>query len=136
MRRSDKQVFHVIFVLGHRSEAALAAAALPRVRGHRSTFDVSTPGNCDGYFLISDQVFDCVFRAFIGDFGPPHIAKILLHLFEFIDDHASQRLLVRKNLLEFRNQLDNRFVFFDYFLPFQSRDPPQLQIENGLRLDI
>src|SRR6266550_192317 len=103
------------------AKSSLAAAALARIGRDGRTLDVAAIRDCNRYVLVGNQIFNRKFNAFVNDFRAPLIAKFLLHLFELVPDNAAKRGLVRKNLFELRNLLDDLFVLVGNLLPFQGR---------------
>ena len=93
----------VVFVLGHRAKASLAAASLTRISRHRSPLDVTTLGDRDCDFFVGNQVFDGIIHAGIGNLSPAGVAKLGFDLFEFFDDYAAQRFFIGQNLFQLGN---------------------------------
>jgi hypothetical protein len=54
MRRSDKEMLNVVFVLRHRAKAAFAPATLALISGDRRAFYVATLGDGDGDIFVGN----------------------------------------------------------------------------------
>src|SRR5262245_7652101 len=125
-----------VAVLRRRTETAFASASLTRIRRDRRALDVAAVRDGDRNVFVGNQIFNRELDAFIDNLRTTLVTKVFPDLFELLANHAAQRTFVAQNLFELRNQLDDAFVLIDDLLPFESRQPAQLQIENRLRLDL
>src|SRR5690606_10407102 len=100
VRRCNEQMLHEIVVLRRSSEAAFAAAALPRIGRNGRSFYVSGLRDRDRNVLIRNEVFDAQFDTGVDDLSAAFVAETLANIGEFVSDHLPQNAFVIENVLE------------------------------------
>src|SRR5690606_35362920 len=136
VRVGHEQVTHDVLVARLHADQALAAAALLPVLVERRPLDVAGIRRRDHDVFVGDEILDAEVAAILDDVGPARVAELLLHLPQFVDDDLHQQLVVRQDLAEPRNRPLQLLELVEDLLPLGARQPLQLHVENGLRLNL
>ena len=137
MGRADIEVLDDVLGLHLDAPAALAAPGLELVRGERGPLDVAARGVDDGHVLFLDQVLGPQFGdGLVADLGPPLVAVLLLDLLELLDDDREDELLVLEDAPQLGDPLLQGGVLLLDLEPLELGQPLELELEDGLGLDL
>ncbi len=128
-------MFDKVFIFRFHRRLAFAAPALAVVQGDGIALDISGPGNGDHHVFFDDHVFEGDFPAFIHDLGTAGIAEFRLDFSQFVFDQFENQGFTSQNLLEPGDVFEGFVIFLDDFFPFETGQPLQTHVQNGLGLN-
>ncbi len=134
MGAGDEQLVDEILFLHRRGHAALAAAALRDVIGHRLGLGVAVVGQRHHHVLLADQIFHGQIEMIGENFGAALVAVLVAHLDQFIADHFHEPIGIGQDVEQIGDDVEHVLVFVEDLALLQPGEAVQAQIEDGLGL--
>ncbi len=121
---------------GHALHAPAAPALGPEDLGRRA-LDVGAGAEADEHVLLVDQILFPEVPVRVGeDLRAPFVAELLLELQDLVPDQGPDLGRVGQQVLQVGDLGQDGLVFVLDLLPLQGRQPAQLQVQDGLGLDL
>ena len=134
--RAHEEVPHHVVLLERGSLDALPAALLTAVEVGLGALGVAGLGDGDDDLFAGDEVLVGDVALGGDDAGEAIVAVLLGDLGEFVTHDDPLALRLGQDVLEVGDLLLDLGQIVDDLLPFQGRQPAQLHVEDGLRLDL
>ena len=134
VRVADEQRGHEIFVLRLVCRHAHTAAVLRLVFGNGDTFYVALVRHADDHVFFLDEVGNVDFRHIVAQFRTARIVVLVTHFGEFGFDDFANAFGFFQNIAVIGNRNLQFFQFGAEFLHFQTGQPSQAHIQNGVCL--
>ncbi len=88
----------------------------------------------DHHIFLGDQIFQVDVGAVSGDFGTTFVTELFTNQFQLFADHFHQTIGATQNTQQFRNLIQQLFVFVEQFFVLKAGQFLQTQIQNRLSL--
>ena len=88
----------------------------------------------DHHIFLGDQIFQVDVGAVSGDFGTTFVTELFTNQLQLFTDHFHQTIGATKNTQQFRNLIQQLFVFVEQFFVLKAGQFLQTQIQNRLSL--
>ncbi len=88
----------------------------------------------DHHIFLVDQIFDVNISAVGSDFGTTFVAELVADQFQLFANHFHQTVGAAENVQQFRDLLQQLFIFVEQFFMLKAGQFLQTQIQNRLSL--
>ena len=129
----DQCLDDIIFVERHALDAA-SATLLCLICIDRSALDVSARGHRDDDILHRDQIFIVHLHSGIRDLCTALIAIFFFDLAQFLPDDLVDTGFIGKDIAQIRDRCEQLVILCLNLISFQSGQPAQLHLQDGLGL--
>ncbi len=135
-RARKEEIDDLIFSMGLHALDAAPAPALGAEGGGRNALDVGAGAVGNQLVVLLDKVFFAeVAGHAVGDVRAPQVAEALLQPQNVFPDQPADFGRVGQEIDQIIDAGHDLGILIDDLLPFQSGQPAQLHVENGLGLD-
>ena len=112
------------------------SSSLCSIKAYGRPLDIAGVTHRDNHILIYDQVLNIDILHFFDNFGSPLIPISLAKIPRLLLYDIQDKRVAAQNGLTSLNILDSAIILIIYFIPFQTGQPLQSHIQNGLSLGI
>src|SRR5207302_2009871 len=106
---------------GRHPDDAFAAAALRAKGAYGRALDKTAVGDADDAALVADQILHRDFALVRHQLGQPRGGIFIANLTKFLFDDGENTLLLREDVAQILDRIEELFVFSDDFFAFKSR---------------